>query len=201
MCLPKFATWQARKKCPIIFSLLYVVPTFAAPDIDVKSSIKLTENLEKGMLSVDATMKGDKFPSAEMFIGDTKGQQLMIIASPLSGNPLELIGDNDREMGSANFDIKINEKGEFISVTVGSGKDAKTYSVDDWNKMMTSKPTQEQEKKPSIVRIKLLIETKMNTYFLIASVLSMLSCNNPEPETYLIPQGFIGRVNVIFNRK
>ena len=30
---------------------------------------------------------------------------------------------------------------------------------------------------------------------------SFLSCNNPEPETYLIPQGFIGRVNVIFNQK
>jgi len=29
----------------------------------------------------------------------------------------------------------------------------------------------------------------------------MLSCNNPEPETYLIPREFTGRVDVIFNRK
>ena len=29
----------------------------------------------------------------------------------------------------------------------------------------------------------------------------MLSCNNPEPETYLIPRKFTGRVSVIFNRK
>jgi RHS repeat-associated protein len=116
-------------------------------DIDVKSSIKLTENLEKGILSVNATMKGDKFPSAEMFIGDTKGQQLMVIGSPLSGNPLELMGDNNRQMGNGQFDIKINEKGEFTGVVVGSGKDAKTYSVGDWNKMMTSKPTEEPEKR------------------------------------------------------
>jgi RHS repeat-associated protein len=122
-------------------------PQWLTPDIDVKSSITLTENIGKGILSVDATMKGDKFPSAEMFIGDTKGQQLMIMASPLSGNPLELIGDNNREMGSAKFDIKINEKGEFTGVVVGSGKDAKTYSVADWNKMMTSKPTDEPEKR------------------------------------------------------
>ena len=41
----------------------------------------------------------------------------------------------------------------------------------------------------------------MNVYFLIVAALSMLSCNNPESETYLIPQGFTGRVNVIFSRK
>jgi len=29
----------------------------------------------------------------------------------------------------------------------------------------------------------------------------MIGCKNPEPETYLIPQGFTGRVNVIFSRK
>jgi RHS repeat-associated protein len=122
-------------------------PNFLAPDIDVKSSIKLTENLEKGILSVDATMKGDKYPAGEMFIGDTKGQQLMVISSPLSGNPMELIGDGNTSMGSGKFDIKINEKGEFTGVIVGSGKDAKTYSVADWNKMMTSKPTEEPEKR------------------------------------------------------
>lgn len=110
------------------------------PDIDVKSSIKLTENLEKGVLSVDASMKGDRYPAAEMFIGDTKGQQLMIIASPFEGTPANLIGDGNKDMGSAKFDIQINEKGEFTGVTVGSGKEAKTYSVDAWNKHMKAKP-------------------------------------------------------------
>jgi hypothetical protein len=49
--------------------------------------------------------------------------------------------------------------------------------------------------------IKLLIQKRMNLYLLILATISMLSCNKPEPETYLIPQGFTGRVNVIFNRK
>jgi len=117
-----------------------VKPSFMSPDIDVKSSIKLTENLDKGILSVDATMRGDKFPSAEMFIGDTKGQQLMVIASPNSGDPSNLIGDNNTNIGAGKFDIKINEKGEFMGVTVGSGKDAKTYSVEEWNKNMKATP-------------------------------------------------------------
>jgi hypothetical protein len=36
-------------------------------------------------------------------------------------------------------------------------------------------------------------------YFLI--ILSIIGCKNPEPETYLLPRGFTGRVNVIFSRK
>ncbi len=32
-------------------------------------------------------------------------------------------------------------------------------------------------------------------------MVSLLGCKNPEPEDYLIPQGFVGRVNVIFNQK
>jgi hypothetical protein len=51
------------------------------------------------------------------------------------------------------------------------------------------------------VPIKLLINSKMNVYFLIVAALSILSCNDPQPETYLIPQGFTGRVNVIFSRR
>ena len=32
--------------------------------------------------------------------------------------------------------------------------------------------------------------------------MSLTGCyNHPEPETYLIPKGFTGRVNVIFNQK
>ncbi|HYM92579.1 MAG TPA: hypothetical protein VET23_00430, partial [Chitinophagaceae bacterium] len=120
-----------------------VKPSFMSPDIDVKSSIKLTENLEKGILSVDATMKGDKFPSAEMFIGDTKGQQLMVIASPNTGDPMDLIGGNDRSMGAGKFDIKINEKGEFIGVV----SDGKTYTVGDWNKKMQQTPVQDNSQK------------------------------------------------------
>src|SRR6478672_10411385 len=99
------------------------------PDIDVKSSISLIENKGAGTLSVNATMKGDGFPAGEMFTGDTKGQQLMVIASPYQGDPLtSLPGDGNKAMGSANFTVTINEKGEFTGVITGSGNDAKTYT-------------------------------------------------------------------------
>ncbi|RZL11801.1 MAG: hypothetical protein EOO89_20195 [Pedobacter sp.] len=75
-----------------------------SPDIDVKSSLTIVEDLKAGTLTVNATMKGDGFPAAEMFIGDTKGQQLMIIASPYEGNPyISLPGDGNKPMGSANL--------------------------------------------------------------------------------------------------
>ncbi len=87
-------------------------------------------------------MKGDAFPAAEMFIGDAKGQQLMVIASPAQGNPLmSLPGDNNRPMGSANFTITINAKGEFTGVVTGTGQDMKTYSVADWNKQLQATVT------------------------------------------------------------
>lgn len=43
-------------------------------------------------------------------------------------------------MGSANFTVTINEKGEFTGVITGSGKDAKTYTVAEWNKQLQSTP-------------------------------------------------------------
>ncbi len=119
-----------------------VKPSFISPDIDVKSSLNIVEDLKAGTLTVRATMKGDAFPAAEMFIGDTKGQQLMVIASPAQGNPLmSLPGKNNRPMGSANFTITINAKGEFTGVVTGTGKDMKTYSVADWNKKLQATPT------------------------------------------------------------
>jgi hypothetical protein len=42
---------------------------------------------------------------------------------------------------------------------------------------------------------------KMSISWLFIMMLSMLGCQNPEPEDYLIPQGFTGRVNIIFNQK
>jgi RHS repeat-associated protein len=102
-----------------------------SPDIDVKMKLTLTENIDKGILSVEASMKGDRFPAAEAFIGDTKGQQVFIGVSGYDGNPYtSLPGNNDRPMMYANFDVKINNKGEFVSVVAGG----KTYTVEEWNK-------------------------------------------------------------------
>lgn len=118
-----------------------LTPEAVTPAIDVKSSINLTEDVKAGTLTVSANMKGDRFPSAEMFIGDTKGQQVMLVTSGYEGNPfVSLPGDNNRSMGAASLVININDKGEFMGVTVGAGKDAKTYSIEAWNKGMISNP-------------------------------------------------------------
>ncbi|MFN3664865.1 MAG: RHS repeat domain-containing protein [Sediminibacterium sp.] len=124
-----------------------LTPKGITPDIDVKSFINLVEDTKAGTLTVNATMKGDRFPAAEMFIGDTKGQQLMLIASSFEGNPyFNLPGEGNKSMGSANLTITINEKGEFTGVVIGSGKDAKTYTVDQWNKQIQATPLEKTYK-------------------------------------------------------
>jgi hypothetical protein len=41
----------------------------------------------------------------------------------------------------------------------------------------------------------------MNVFFLITILMSSLGCNKyPEPETYLIPKGFTGRIDVILDQ-
>ena len=59
---------------------------------------------------------------------------------------MSLPGDGNKAMGSANFTIKINEKGEFTGVTTGTGKDAKTYTIDQWNKQVQSAPLEKTYK-------------------------------------------------------
>ncbi|UTA66872.1 RHS repeat domain-containing protein [Emticicia sp. 21SJ11W-3] len=110
-------------------------------DIDVTTNFTLSENKQAGTLGVNVTQTGDAFPSAETMIGDTKGNQLMIGVSPAVGNPYtSLPGDNNRPMMSANFTVTMDKKGVFTGVVVGSGKNATTYSISDWNKMMQSTP-------------------------------------------------------------
>jgi RHS repeat-associated protein len=116
-----------------------------SPDIDVKTNFSLTENKAEGTLGVSVSQTGDAFPSAETMIGDTKGNMLMIGVSPAIGNPYRsLPGEGDKSMMSANFTVTMDGKGVFTGVVVGSGKDAKTYSVADWNKMLEAKPTVKQ---------------------------------------------------------
>ena len=117
-------------------------PLLPSPDIDIHSVIRLTENLKEGNLNVQMSMDGDRFPAAEAFIGDTKGQRIFIGVSPYEGGPYtSLWGNNDRPMMYANFDVKINEKGEFTFV-VSSGK---SYSIAEWNKKVQSTPLEYQK--------------------------------------------------------
>jgi len=122
------------------------LPLIPSADIDIHSAIRLTENIKNGTLNVLMSMDGDRFPAAEAFIGDSKGQQVFIGVSGYDGNPYtSLPGNNDRPMFYVNFDIKINDKGEFVSV-VSAGQ---TYSISDWNKKVQSTPLEYQKSKSS----------------------------------------------------
>jgi RHS repeat-associated protein len=108
-----------------------------SPDINIHTKFTLTENLKAGTLNVNALQTGDAFPSAETFIGDTKGNQLFIGVSPAIGNPyISLEGDNIRPMMQANFTVTLDKNGVFTGVKQGD----KTYSTADWNKIMQAKP-------------------------------------------------------------
>ncbi|MDP2174461.1 MAG: RHS repeat-associated core domain-containing protein [Bacteroidota bacterium] len=113
-----------------------------APDIDVETSFKITENLKKGTLEIDVNQVGDRFPAAETFITDTEGNSLFIGVSPFDGNPYtSLPGNNKRPMMNSQFTVTIDNKGVFTGVIMGSN----TYSISEWNNMMQSKPLNANE--------------------------------------------------------
>jgi hypothetical protein len=111
-------------------------------DIDVETTISITENKKEGLLNVSASMHGDRFPAAEVLIGDTKGQQILVGVSPAVGGPYgSLPGENNRPMMSnsaTSLAIRINDKGEFQNVR----HEGKTYSIQAWNDLQQSKPTE-----------------------------------------------------------
>lgn len=109
----------------------------ASPDIDVKTKFSLTENTKTGTLDIMAQQFGDRFPAAETFILDTKGNALFIGVSPYDGNPYtSLPGDNDRPMMTANFTVNIDKNGVFTGIKMGTT----LFSIQEWNKMMQSTP-------------------------------------------------------------
>jgi hypothetical protein len=107
-----------------------------APDIDVHSNFSVTENLQKGILSISAKISGDGFPSAESFIMDASGKNSVFVGvSGLSKAGLvSLFGDKATEMINANFNVNINDKGHFTGVSVGD----QSYSLDEWNSFFES---------------------------------------------------------------
>ncbi len=108
-----------------------------SPDIDVKTKFSITENTKTGRLDILAVQYGDRFPAAETFIQDTKGNALFIGVSPYDGNPFtSLPGDNNRPMMTANFTVTIDNRGVFTGIKMGNI----IYSVQEWNKMMQSTP-------------------------------------------------------------
>jgi RHS repeat-associated protein len=115
------------------------------PNIDIFSNFSITENKKAGTLSISGSLRGDNFPSTEAFITDPAGKNLFIGIGQIAAGvdkdwgPLkELPFENTRPITSFNFTVTTDKNGNFTGVQQGKT----TYTLDAWNKLFTSKPTQ-----------------------------------------------------------
>ncbi len=115
----------------------------AAPNIDVKSSILLSENTKEGYLNASIDLSSKQFPATEAMIGDSKGQSVFLTGAAAFGGAGDLMNADVKQVSSVDIRININGKGEFQSVMFGG----KTYKIDAWNKMQTAKPAGPFERK------------------------------------------------------
>ncbi|CAF4439088.1 unnamed protein product [Rotaria socialis] len=120
------------------------------PNIDIFSNFSITENKKAGMLNISGKLTGDNFPSTEAFISDPSGQNVFIGVGQIGagvdkdwGPFTQLPFENQRPITDFNFSITTDKKGNFTGVKQGD----KTFSIGDWNKQFTDKPTQKEEKK------------------------------------------------------
>jgi hypothetical protein len=115
------------------------------PNIDIFSNFSITENKKAGTLSISGSLRGDNFPSTEAFITDPAGKNLFIGIGQIAAGvdkdwgPLkELPFENTRPITSFNLTVTTDKNGNFTGVQQGKT----TYTLDAWNKLFTSKPTQ-----------------------------------------------------------
>jgi RHS repeat-associated protein len=108
-------------------------------DIDVHTDVNATVSAygDNGnqMLTIAGDISGDKFPSAEAFVKDAKGNAVFLGVSaagygPNKGPFIALAGDNNRPMMKIDTQIITNKDGVFIGVMQGK----KMISIEDWNK-------------------------------------------------------------------
>ncbi len=108
-----------------------LTPGFVTPALDVHAFLEVSEDLEKGTLSISGNFRGDIFPSTEAFVVDQSGENKVFFgAKKEDGGIHSLLGDNNSPLFRVDIKIKFDEKGNFTGVS-RYGID---YSVDDWNK-------------------------------------------------------------------
>jgi hypothetical protein len=88
-----------------------------APDIDLHATMSFT--LEGGYLRVLAHLTGDRFPNAEMFVADDRGQARMLMtyettSGPLGGPAFALPGNGRLPMNSICIGFPIDAGGRFV---------------------------------------------------------------------------------------
>lgn len=120
----------------------------AAPDIEVSSAISITENLKTNQLFVALDLSSKQFPATEGLIQDVSGNTLLLAGAAAFGNALNLVQADKKQVATVSLVIGINDKGVFQNVTIGG----KTYSLEEFNKLGTSKsagplPREDKDKK------------------------------------------------------
>ena len=107
-----------------------ITPGVVTPALDVQSSFSITEDLEKGILSISGSFTGDKFPSTEAFITDQSGKTKVFLgAQKEQGGLHNLIGENSNDLFNVNLQIQFDSNGNFTGVRQGD----QTFGVEEWN--------------------------------------------------------------------
>ncbi len=107
-----------------------------APNIDVSSVLSVTENLEKGQVTISLDISSKQFPATEAFVQDAAGNSVFLAGGAAYGSAGNLMNADKKPISKVDMVIGINDKGVFQNVTMGG----KTYSLDEFNKLRTSKP-------------------------------------------------------------
>jgi RHS repeat-associated protein len=107
-----------------------------APNIDVSSVLSVTENLEKGQVTVSLDLSSKQFPATEAFVQDAAGNSVFLAGAAAYGNAGNLMNADKKPVAKVDMVIGINDKGVFQNVTMGG----KTYSIDEFNKLRTAQP-------------------------------------------------------------
>jgi hypothetical protein len=97
-------------------------------------------------LRVTGSTFGDRFPSAESFLSDKKGNSVILGVSPIKLSesinkdlaPYKmLLGKNERLMSSFSLTLRIDTKGDITGVIHNN----KTYTIAVWNAQFINQPT------------------------------------------------------------
>jgi len=107
-----------------------------APNIDVSSSLSITENLKKGQVTISFDLSSKQFPATEGFVQDAAGNSVFLGGAAAYGGAGNLTNADKKQVSSVDLIIGINDKGVFQNVTMGG----KTYTLGEFNKLGTSKP-------------------------------------------------------------
>lgn len=107
-----------------------------APNIEVSSALSITENLEKGQVTISFDLSSKQFPATEGFVQDAAGNSVFLGGAAAFGSAGNLVNADKKQVSTIDLIIGINDKGVFQNVTMGGT----TYSLDEFNKLGTSKP-------------------------------------------------------------